>query len=229
MTTFLITGANRGIGLGLVERLVLRGDKVIACARKPDADPLALLAAKYPDRLSPHRLDVTDSASMAALTAALAGQPIDVLVNNAGIRGPERQSALDMDFMGFAETLVVNAIAPLRVSQALLPNLEAGTKPRIVMISSIMGQLSRPMAGDVAYCTSKTALNKVMQALALELKDAGIAVAALHPGWVKTDMGGARAPLAVGESARNLIATIDALTLEKTGSFLNYDGTPLAW
>jgi NAD(P)-dependent dehydrogenase (short-subunit alcohol dehydrogenase family) len=229
MTSFLITGASRGIGFGLVERLVLRGDKVFASARNPDADPLALLAGKFPDRLTLHRLDVTDPASISALAKALEGQPIDVLINNAGIRGPERQSALDMDFLGFAETLVVNTIAPLRVSQALVPNLTAGTKPRIVMISSIMGQLSRPMAGDLAYCTSKTALNKVMQSLAMELKGAGITVASVHPGWVKTDMGGPRAPLAVGEAVRNLIATIDALSLEKTGSFLNYDGTPLAW
>ncbi|ALK08222.1 SDR family oxidoreductase [Blastochloris viridis] len=229
MASYLITGANRGIGLGIVEQLVLRGERVFVCARNPDVDPLAVLAGKHPGQVTLHRLDVTDQASVDALADAIAGQPLDVLINNAGIHGPERQGALDMDFEGFARTLAVNTLAPLRVSQALVSNLEAGIKPRIVMISSIMGQLARPMPGDVAYCTSKTALNKVMQALALELKDAGIAVAAVHPGWVKTDMGGPQAPLAVAESARNLIATIDALTLAQTGSFFNYDGTPLAW
>ena len=142
---------------------------------------------------------------------------------------PHRQGALDMDFDGFAHTLAVNTLSPLRVSQALIENLKAGANPRIVIVSSILGQMAQSMAGDIAYCTSKAAVNKVMQGLALALQDDGITVVSVHPGWVKTDMGGPKAPLAVGELVRNLIATIDDLTLEKTGSFLNYDGTPLAW
>ncbi|BBF91619.1 SDR family oxidoreductase [Blastochloris tepida] len=229
MASYLITGANRGIGYGFVERLVQRGDRVFACARNPDVDHLGVLAAKYPDQLTLHRLDVTDQTSVDALADAIAGQPLDVLINNAGVHGPHRQGALDMDFDGFAHTLAVNTLSPLRVSQALIENLKAGTNPRIVIVSSILGQMAQSMAGDIAYCASKAAVNKVMQGLALALKDDGITVVSVHPGWVKTDMGGPKAPLAVGESVRNLVATIDDLTLEKTGSFLNYDGTPLAW
>ncbi|RAI42078.1 SDR family oxidoreductase [Rhodoplanes roseus] len=229
MTTFLITGASRGIGLGLVERLAARGDSVLACARDPAAPDLAALAARSEGRVSVHRLDVGDADSLAELAASLDGQPIDVLVNNAGVRGPRRQGALDMDFAGFAETLAINTLAPLRVAQALLPNLRAGERPRLVTISSRMGQLTAPSTGDVAYRTSKAAVNKVMQLLAAELRPMGITVVVVHPGWVQTAMGGKAAALTVDQSTRGLIGVIDGLTIDKTGGFFNYDGTPLAW
>ncbi|MDC7785332.1 SDR family oxidoreductase [Rhodoplanes sp. TEM] len=229
MTTFLITGASRGIGLGLVERLAARGDRVLACARDPAAPDLAALAGRHSDLITPHRLDVGDPDSVATLAAALDGQPIDVLINNAGIRGPDRQSALDMDFDGFAQALAINTLAPLRVAQALLPNLRRGERPRIVTVSSIMGQLTGGGAGDVAYRTSKAAVNKVMQGLAAELRPAGVTVVVVHPGWVKTDMGGKGAALTVAQSTRGLVALIDALTVEQTGGFYNHDGQPLEW
>jgi NAD(P)-dependent dehydrogenase (short-subunit alcohol dehydrogenase family) len=230
MTTILVTGASRGIGFGLVERLAARGDRVLACARDPGSPGLAALAARHAGRLTLHRLDVADPDSVARLAAGLEGQPLDVVVNNAGIHGPDRQDALDMDFDGFAQTLAVNTLAPLRVAQALLPNLRAGERRRLVTVSSIMGQLAGGGGpGDIAYRTSKAAVNKVMQGLAAELRPSGITVVVVHPGWVKTDMGGRGATLTVEQSTRGLIALIDSLTIDKTGSFLNYDGRPLAW
>lgn len=229
MPTILVTGASRGIGLGLVDRLAAGGNHVLACARDPATPALAALAARHPGRVTTHRLDVADAASVAALAAALAGQPLDVLINNAGLRGPHRQSALDMDFDGFAQTLAVNTLAPLRVAQALLPNLRAGERPRIVTVSSIMGQLSTAPPGDVAYRTSKAAVNKVMQGLAAELRPAGITVVVVHPGWVSTDMGGAGAALTVEQSTRGLVALIERLTIAETGGFFNHDGKSLEW
>lgn len=229
MTTFLITGASRGIGLGLVERLAARGDRVLACARDPAAPDLAAVATRHPEQITTHRLDVGDQDSVARLAGSLDGQAVDVLVNNAGVRGPDRQGALDMDFDGFAQTLAINTLAPLRVAQALLPNLRRGERPRIVTVSSIMGQLSGGGAGDVAYRTSKAAVNKVMQGLAAELRPMGIAVAVVHPGWVKTDMGGKGAALTVAQSTRGIVGVIDDLTIDKTGGFFNYDGKSLEW
>ncbi|MBI5114143.1 MAG: SDR family oxidoreductase [Rhodovulum sp.] len=229
MPTILVTGASRGIGLGLVDRLAARGDRVLACARDPATPALAELTARHAGRVSAHRLDVGDDASVAALAAALDGQPLDVLINNAGLRGPRRQSALDMDFDGFAQTLAVNTLAPLRVAQALLPNLRAGERPRIVTVSSIMGQLSTAPPGDVAYRASKAAVNKVMQGLAAELRPSGITVVVVHPGWVRTDMGGAGAALTVEQSTRGLVAVIDGLTMAQTGGFFDHDGKSLEW
>ena len=229
MTTYCITGASRGIGFGLTEKLTARGDRVIAGVRDPNAPALAKLAKDRPGLITAHRCDVSDDASVAAFARALGGKPIDVLINNAGIRGPKPQNALDVDLAAFAEVLATNTLAPLRVARALLPNLRAAPKARIITVSSIMGQLSRSGPGDVAYCTSKTAVNKVMQTLAAELQADGIMVAMVHPGWVKTDMGGAIAPLSVDQSTTGLVATIDRLTFDNTGGFFNYDGKPLAW
>ena len=229
MTVYCITGASRGIGLGLTEKFIARGDRVIAGVRDPNAATLAKLAAARPGLLTAFQLDVTDDTSVAGFARALGGQPIDILINNAGIRGPKPQMALDIDLKIFAEVLATNTIAPLRVARALLPNLRAAKNARIVTVSSIMGQMSRSGPGDVAYCTSKAGVNKVMQTLAAELQAEGITVAMVHPGWVKTDMGGASAPLSVDQSTTGLVATIDALTFDNTGGFFNFDGKTLAW
>ena len=230
MTRVLITGANRGIGLELVRARLMRGDHVIACAREPDAAAdLHALAASTPDRLQILPLDVADPASVFALGSALGERPIDVVVNNAGIMGPQMQSTLDMDFDGWAHTFAVNTLGPLRVTQALLPNLRHAERPRVLIVSSQMGAMTSEASDRLAYRSSKAAVNKVVQALATDLKPMGIAVAALHPGWVRTQMGGNGAPLAPAESAAGLSALIDALDLSRTGHFLNVDGATLAW
>ncbi len=230
MTRVLITGANRGIGLELVRARLMRGDHVIACTREPDqSDALQALKADVAERLLILPLDVAQPASVFDLGTALGDRPVDVLVNNAGIIGPQTQSTLDMDFDGWAQTLAVNTLGPLRVTQAVLPNLRHGERPRVLIVSSQMGSMASHASDRLAYRTSKAAVNKVAQALAADLKPMGIAVAALHPGWVRTQMGGKGATLAPAESAAGLSDLIDTLDLSRTGSFLNVDGAPLAW
>lgn len=229
MTTFLITGANRGIGLELTRQALARGDSVIAAARDAGAQSLDALAAKAGDRLQTIALDVVDETSVNAAATSLAGRAIDVLINNAGIIGPNRQSTLDMDFDGLAQTLAVNSIAPLRVTQALLPNLRKSNHPRIVTISSAMGSLSSAASDRIAYRASKAAVNKIMQGLASDLKRENIPAIVMHPGWVRTDMGGAGADLSPEQSASGILQVIDRLTLASTGAFINYDGKTLPW
>lgn len=229
MQTYLITGANRGIGLELCRQLLARGDHVIAASRNPQAQALAALQVADADAIELVALDVTQPHSIAAAKQAIGDRPIDVLINNAGIMGPERQTALDVDFDGFARTLDVNTLAPLRVAQTFLPNLRKARGAKVFTVSSAMGSLADGGADHIAYRTSKAAVNKVMQALASELKADGIVVGMLHPGWVRTDMGGANAALEVSHSVAGILNVIDGWGLEKSGAFFDYAGHAVAW
>lgn len=226
MATFLITGVARGIGAELARQALAVGHEVIGTVRQvlPDVgDAMTLISG----------VDMTRLETIVRIGDALNGRPIDVLINNAGIIGPKRQSTLDMDFAGFEETLLVNAVAPLRVTQAVLPNLRAARDQngiaKIATISSAMGQLSRPSSSQIAYRASKAAVNKVMQGLAADLKREQIAVAILHPGWVRTDMGGGGADIAVEDSAAGILGVVDRLTMNTSGGFVNFDGQGLEW
>ena len=223
MANIFITGGARGIGLELARAFAAAGDHVIIGVRDPAAarDKISFAEAV--------KLDVAEARSIDALAHHLQGRVIDVLINNAGILGPEPQSSTDMDFDGFLQTLVVNTLGPLRVSQALLANLRAAAAPRLVVLTSKMGALSHTSADHVAYRASKAAANKVTQCLATDLEKEGIAVAAIHPGWVRSDMGGPHADIGVVESAAGVKKVIDGLTVETTGRFWNYDGSELAW
>ncbi len=230
MTAYLITGANRGIGLELTRRLLERGDDVWAAARAPQSAPALLeLSRQHRGRLHPLALDVADAVSVAAARVQVGDAVIDVLVNNAGVVGPGRQSTSDMDFGGFVQTLEVNTLGPLRVIQAFMPNLSASPAAKIVTLTSRMGSMSMARSDHVAYRASKAAANKVMQALATDLGPRGIAVAALHPGWVRTDMGGSGADIDVGEAAEGLIGVIDRLDVAGAGRFLDWRGEELPW
>lgn len=230
MSTLLITGANRGIGLELTRQLIARGDQVIATCRSPDAaEDLKALATDH-STLTILPLIVTDAASIAAAKSAIGSRAIDILINNAGVIGPQRQSTLDMDFEGFLDTLDVNTLGPLRVLQAFLPNLERSAWPRILTITSRMGSLTASPATDrIAYRASKAALNRLILAAAGDLKTRNVAVAVAHPGWVQTDMGGAQAALSPAESARGLIEVIDHMTLSNTPRFFDHDGSTISW
>ena len=228
MQTALITGANRGIGLNLVKQFLKAGWQVVAACRKPDSAP-ALAALACP-QLQVLPLDVTDARSVLALVAALDGRALDVLVNNAGIMGPAQQNVRDMDYDAFLQTLNVNAVAPLRVSAALLPNLKLSKRPRIVTVSSQMGAFALDMGpGHIAYSSSKSAVSKVMQLMAKELSPEGIIVCPVHPGWVKTDMGGPNAMVEPADSAAGLFKLIDGLQLQHSGRFWTWEGQEHAW
>lgn len=229
MAVVLITGANRGIGLALVKAYAGRRDKVIACIRATsDREDLDALVKASPKWIEVIEMDVADAAEIGRARRRLEAEPIDVLINNAGIGGPERQTATDMDFDGLIETLNVNTIAPLRVATAFLPNVKAA-KGKIITLSSQMGQVQSASTDSLAYRVSKAAVNKLMRGLAAELKPQGIPVLIVHPGWVKTDMGGEGAPLSSEESAAQLQKLIDKLDLASTGKFLAWNGKELAW
>ena len=228
MSTILITGASRGIGLELSKQRSASGHSVLATCRDPDhAEALQALATGTDIEILP--LDVANAGSVGRLAEAVDGRTIDVLINNAGIIGRKPQSAMEMDFDGLAETLSVNTIAPLRVTQALLPAIRRSASGRIVTISSKMGSFSSRPTDRIAYRASKAAVNRIMMALADDLRPDNIAVLVMHPGWVRTDMGGSAADIAVEDSAAGIARVVTGLDMGQTGQFLNYDGSQIPW
>jgi NAD(P)-dependent dehydrogenase (short-subunit alcohol dehydrogenase family) len=231
METVFITGANRGIGLELTRQYLAKHTRVFAACRTPEtAQSLSELQKSNPDTLRIFPLEVTDEHSVKTLAESIHNETIDVLINNAGISGGERQDIRDMDYPRWALTLAVNTIAPFRVTVALLDNLRRSRRPRIITLSSQLGSMLQPTAtGNYAYRSSKAAVNKVMQGLAVDLRSENIIVCPVHPGWVQTDMGGAKADLTVQESASGLIQTIDRLQLSDSGHFLKWNGEEHPW
>ena len=230
MTTALITGANRGIGLSLVRALVDRGLFIFAGARRPDdAQDLQRLMGDHPDRLQIVQLDVTsdDSVRSAADAVRENGSRLDVLVNNAGVLLEDPGTAFaDLDVHLFAPTFTVNVIGTARVTQTMLPLLLASESPRIVNISSGAGSIG-DMMDERYYCygPSKAALNHLTVSLAHELRSRKVIVVAMSPGWVQTDMGGQGAELSPEESAEAIAETVLRLTLDDSGRFLGRSGS----
>jgi len=230
MSNFLITGANRGIGLELTRCYAARGDTVIACCRSPEhAEDLRQLQYQTDARVKIYDLDVTDSTSIAALKTSLGSMAIDVLINNAGVIGPKNQSTWEMDFDGFLETLNVNTLSPLRMLQAFFDSLKASAAPKAITISSEMGSFTSLATDRIAYRTSKAAVNRVMCAVAQDLKSDNIIIALIHPGWVKTDMGGPNAHITPPQSAAGVVEVIDNLNIDTSGGFFAWDGSEIQW
>lgn len=221
--TVLITGANRGIGLELARQMDAKGYRVIATAREPDqAQALHALKVRV------EALDVTNADSVAALAKRLDGVAVDLLINNAGVGGQSGGlSELDLD--KFSRTFAVNSIGPMRVTQALLDNLAAGTGKKVIHISSIMASIESSWGGSYDYRASKTALNMLNKSLAIELGKKGFVCVALHPGWVKTRMGGESAPVELPDSVRGLLGVIEGLETADNGRFYDYQGKELPW
>ncbi|MGB7287220.1 MAG: SDR family oxidoreductase [Salaquimonas sp.] len=226
MTTILITGVYRGIGRQLAEQALAKGWKAFGSVRSEEQ--AAELQTVLGQGFTPLVFDVTDAAAIKK-AATSASEPIDIVINNSGIIGPSEQSTLTMDFDGFAETLAINTLGPLRVAQAFLTHLKASSSPRLITISSKMGSMAFTASDRIAYRASKAAVNKVVQGLATDLRGDGIAVISMHPGWVRTDMGGGAADISPSESAAGILQTAEKLTLDGTGQFVNYDGEILPW
>lgn len=224
--TIVITGANRGIGLELTKRFTSNGDRVIATCRDPDR---ARDLTSLDGALDVHRVEVTDDKNVAEFRDALGAQCIDVLINNAGVMGSDHQTIDSMDYDAWLEAFSVNTMAPFRLITELRDNLKPATRPRAVTLSSQMGSLARKSKGSHAYRSSKAAVNKVMQVLATELADDGIIVCPVHPGWVRTDMGGASADISVEESGAGLFKLVNALTMEQSGRFWTWNGEEHPW
>jgi NAD(P)-dependent dehydrogenase (short-subunit alcohol dehydrogenase family) len=226
----LVTGANRGLGLEFVKQYAEDGATVFACCRDPGAaKALRAVSDAAGGKVSTHALDVTSPASITALGKAFGGEPIDILINNAGVYGPAKQSADDMDYDGWAQTLAVNTIAPLRIAQAFHEDIRKSREKKLVTITSGMGSSARHDGGYFAYRASKAAVNNVMHGLARAWKADGIIVVLFDPGWVKTDMGGKNAPLEPHESIAGMKTVIARLSAADSGKFLNYSGKEVPW
>ena len=224
-STVLISGTNRGIGLELARLYAADGWRVLACCRAPEQ--ARGLSGHDVDL---HRLDVADQSTIDGLKAIVGDTPIDLLINNAGVRGGEHRSFGDIDYAAWEHTLITNTFGPYRMVEALVDNVTASAGKTIANISSRMGSITEYDEGDeYIYRSSKTALNMVMHNLSIDLNARGVTVLAFHPGWVRTDMGGPEARLSPEESAAALRQSIAAATFKDSGSFLNYDGTPLPW
>ena len=222
--TVLITGANRGLGLEFTRQYAADGWHVIACCRDPkEAPELKKLKAEV------HALDVTSQESIDHLAKTLNGKPIDVLINNAGTHG-DRRSFGETDIALWKQIFAVNTIAPYQVLAALLDNVVAGAQKKVVNISSKVGSIGdAPGGGNYAYRSSKTALNMVMVNAAHELKNHGITILLIHPGWVQTDMGGASAPVTIEQSITGIRRIVDKATPAESGHFYDYTGRQLPW
>lgn len=224
----LITGAGRGIGFALVKQYLAQGHSVIATYRSEQALQ-TLKALPQQKQLSTFQLEVSSSNAINNLAAQLKGQAIDLLINNAGIYGGSEQSLTNLNTEHWKVTLAINTIAPIELTLALLDNLRASKQAKVINISSKMASLARNQPNFYAYRSSKAALNKAVQCLALDLKAEEIAVFPVHPGWVQTDMGGSEADISVDECIAKLIPTIDRLNLEQSGEFFAYDGEQIPW
>ncbi|KZM50209.1 SDR family NAD(P)-dependent oxidoreductase [Labrenzia sp. OB1] len=221
MPTCLITATNRGIGFELARAALDSGWTVIGSVRSPEA--ARETAGKLGTGYTPLIFDVRDHKAVAEAAATLSGS-LELLINNAGVIGPERQTPTDMDFDGFAETLAVNTLAPLAVSQAFLPHLKLSDAGKILTISSQMAWMGYRKPDTLAYRASKAAVNKVMQGLATALEPEGIPVALVDPGWVQTDMGGPSADTAPADVAGGVMKIAEVLTLSGTGKFFKWTG-----
>ncbi len=227
MATVLITGANRGLGLEFCKQYAAEGWQVLACCRNPEkADKLADIPHV---RIVP--LDVSDFAQIDNLAAQLQDTAIDVLINNAGVYGDNRQRGFgQLDYAAWTQTFTVNTQAPVKIAEAFLPHLKRGEKKLLVSISSLMGSIAdNGSGGSILYRTSKAALNAAMKSLSIDLQDQKIGVLVLHPGWVKTDMGGPNALIDAQQSVAGMRQVIERFNLAQSGSFLKYDGTILPW
>jgi len=221
MPSCLITAANRGIGFELARAALASGWTVYGSVRTSETLPET--TRRLDSDFRPLVFDVTDHAAVHAAAASL-DAPLDLLINNAGIIGFKRQTPLDMDFDGFAETLKVNTLAPLAVSHAFLPHLRKSERARILTISSQMSWMGYRKPDTLAYRASKAAVNKVMQGLATELEPENIPVALIDPGWVRTDMGGPQADNCPVDVAKGILSVAERLSIEDTGKFYKWSG-----
>ncbi|MBI5164161.1 MAG: SDR family oxidoreductase [Magnetospirillum sp.] len=222
MPTILITGANRGLGVAFARQYAAAGWRVLGTVR----DPMKGRAASDAGA-EVYVADVADAASIARLKGALAGVEIDILLNNAGTYG-ERQTLGAIDGEEFLRVMRVNALGPLLMAEAFAGQM--GGRKLIAAVSSMMGSIAdNTSGGSYAYRASKAALDMVMVTLARDLAAKGITTVALSPGWVKTDMGGANAPLEPAQAVAGMCAVLDGVTVADSGSFIHWDGSRVPW
>ncbi|MCZ6447884.1 MAG: SDR family oxidoreductase [Alphaproteobacteria bacterium] len=226
MASILITGANRGLGLEFTRQYAAEGDRVLATCRDPaGAAELAAIAGD----VTVHALDVTDLPQISALAESLHGEPIDILVNNAGVLTSGQRMG-GIDYAAWEHEFKVNTMGPIAVAQAFLPHLERGTGRRMAFISSILGSIGTNADGAYTmYRSTKAGLNAAVKSLAVEVAAKGIIVLLLHPGWVRTDMGGPEAAIDPATSVGGLRRRIAAAGPEDSGCFISHEGVEIPW
>ena len=226
MTTVMITGAARGLGLEFTKLYAARGWKILACARKPDG----LKSVK--GDVQHHPLEVTDYEAVKALARKLEGEAIDILICNAGIggsRGSPGQALGAFDPSEGRRIFEINVMAPLMMAEAFTGHVARSQQKKLIAVTSILGSFANNNGGRYFYRASKAALNMEWNCLAMDLSAKGVTCVALHPGWVQTDMGGPAAPLTIDQSVPAMVKTIDGVTTAHNGRYIQYDGTELAW
>ena len=230
MARILITGANRGLGLEFVERYLKSGNDVIATYRNEETSFDLIKMSNERSNLKLLQLDVSSNKSLNSFAGNLGDSPIDIFINNAGVYGPRNSSFENVDEENWIPAIKVNAIAPLLLTQLIIKNIRAGTDKKLIYITSKMGSIDDNKGGGAyVYRSSKTALNAVVKSLSVDLKNENIAVALIHPGWVKTDMGGPNALIERDTSVRGMTEVISNLDITSTGNFYNYDGSIIPW
>ena len=230
MTNVFITGANRGLGLGFVKSFLAKNANVICTTRNiSGSQELLECKKKYPNNIEILELDLLKENSENTLSDLLSDKPIDILINNAGV-GNSNQQFGSVSSNPWLEVLKVNLIAPLMITQSIIENVKKGSSKKIYFLSSQLGSIEENTNGGMyIYRSSKASLNQGVKSLSVDLKEYGITVVSLHPGWLKTDMGGPNAPVSIEESIEGMMKVIKATDIRDTGRFLNYDGKELPW
>jgi NAD(P)-dependent dehydrogenase (short-subunit alcohol dehydrogenase family) len=231
MSSIFITGTNRGIGLELVRQYLAENWQVYATARQPDsATELQQLVSQYPKQLTIYALNVKNADQRQQIANQLKGIPLDILINNAGVYGQNDAYFGNTDEEKWLDALRINTIAPMKIMELLAENISFGGKKIIASMSSKMGSMDdNGSGGSYVYRSTKAALNAIMVSAARDLKEAGISAIILHPGWVRTDMGGANGEINTQQSAQRLRTILDSVTLENSGDFYDIDGSIIPW
>jgi NAD(P)-dependent dehydrogenase (short-subunit alcohol dehydrogenase family) len=237
MNTALITGANRGIGLEFCRQYAADGWRVLACSREPKkSDALNKLAAQYPGLIKTYGLDVSELAQIENLARMLANESpgmetIDLLINNAGIYPDSDNKGFGhTDYQEWMQAFRINTMAPLKMAETFASQIARSQKKTIVTITSKMGSIAdNGGGGSYLYRSSKAAVNMVVKSLAIDLKTVGVTAVVLHPGWVKTDMGGPNAMISAEQSVSGMRHVISRLTIADSGKFFGYDGQVIPW
>ncbi len=227
----LITGANRGIGLEMVKYAAQQGWRVFACCRNPhNADSLFNIAKLSNGQVSVHIADMLELSTLQALSYELRNDPIDILINNAGIYGSDKNIFGSVDVDSWLQAFQINSIAPLKLIEAFSEQLFMGKRKLIACMSSKMGSMADNGYGKCyIYRSSKAALNSVVKSLSIDLKDKDIISVALHPGWVQTEMGGPNAEITTRECVEQLFNNLSSLTINDSGRFIDIDGSDIPW
>ncbi len=231
MMTILITGANRGLGLEFASQYAAEGARVFAACRSPAAaDALRNVQRQAAGNLGILEMDVTDLESIRGAAAQLNEASIDVLINGAGIAGTQGQTTGNIDYKNWANVFDVNTLGPMRVLESFIEHIARSEKKLVITITSAMGSLAdNKSGGSIAYRSSKAAVNMAMRSAAIDLAPRGISCVLLHPGWVRTDMGGPKAPLLPQESVKGMRRLIDTFGPKNSGRFYSYDGREYPW